>query len=158
MLSTSQVFMVKKWLWVSSMSTFFIISFHMGAIFCFFPAILLSSTFTDKNNPRIISYLLSFQGYPPILKAVRLLHRYHRIRREERRNNFKFSMRSKWRASTQETGAIPRNPKPKIKRGMTRRIRKTRWQIFLTGYRISKKSGRNWSARTRTQLVLQNQI
>ena len=35
----------------SSMSTFFIIFFHMGAILCFFPANLVSSTHTDKNNP-----------------------------------------------------------------------------------------------------------
>ena len=30
---------------------FFINFFHMGAILCFFPAILISSTCTDKNNP-----------------------------------------------------------------------------------------------------------
>ena len=29
---------------------------------------------------RTISYLLSFQGYPPILEAVRPLHRYHKTR------------------------------------------------------------------------------
>ena len=26
-------------------------SFHIGSIFCFFPANFLSSTYTDKNNP-----------------------------------------------------------------------------------------------------------
>ena len=30
---------------------FFINFFHMGAIFCFFSAILMSSTYTDKNSP-----------------------------------------------------------------------------------------------------------
>ena len=35
----------------SSRSTFFINFFHMGPIFCFFPAIFLSSTYNDKNNP-----------------------------------------------------------------------------------------------------------
>ena len=35
---------------------------------------------------RITSYLLSFQGYPPILEAVRLQHLYHRTRWEERQN------------------------------------------------------------------------
>ena len=35
----------------SSMSTFFIEFFHMGAILFFFPAILMSSTYTDRNNP-----------------------------------------------------------------------------------------------------------
>ena len=34
----------------SSISTFFINFFHMGAKFCFLPAILMSSTLTDKNN------------------------------------------------------------------------------------------------------------
>ena len=29
----------------------FINFFHMGAIFCFFPAILIASTYTDRNNP-----------------------------------------------------------------------------------------------------------
>ena len=29
---------------------------------------------------QMVSYLLSFQGYPPILQAVRLQHRYHRTR------------------------------------------------------------------------------
>ena len=33
------------------MSTFFINFFHMRAIFCFFPAILMSSPYTDRNNP-----------------------------------------------------------------------------------------------------------
>ena len=33
-----------------------------------------------KEGKNIISYLLSLHGYPPILKAVRLLHRYHRTR------------------------------------------------------------------------------
>ena len=31
-------------------STFFINFFHMGALFCFFPVILMSSTKTDRNN------------------------------------------------------------------------------------------------------------
>ena len=35
----------------SSISTFFIIFFRMGAIFSFFPAILMSSTYSDRNNP-----------------------------------------------------------------------------------------------------------
>ena len=29
----------------------FVNFFHMGAIFCFFPANFMSSTYTDKNNP-----------------------------------------------------------------------------------------------------------
>ena len=32
------------------------------------------------DQRRIISYLLSFQGYPPILNTVRLQHRYHKTR------------------------------------------------------------------------------
>ena len=35
----------------SPTSTFFINFFHMGAIFCFIPAILMSSTCTDENKP-----------------------------------------------------------------------------------------------------------
>ena len=35
----------------SSVSTFFIHVFHVRAIFWFFPAILMSSTFSDRNNP-----------------------------------------------------------------------------------------------------------
>ena len=35
----------------SSRSTSFINFFHMGTISCFLPAILMSSTYTDKNNP-----------------------------------------------------------------------------------------------------------
>ena len=35
----------------SSISTCFIKFFYVRAIFCFFPAILMSSTCTDKNNP-----------------------------------------------------------------------------------------------------------
>ena len=35
----------------SSRSTFFIDFFHMGAIFCFCPAILMSSTYPDKSGP-----------------------------------------------------------------------------------------------------------
>ena len=34
----------------SSRSTSFINSFHMGSTFCFFPANLMSSTYTDRNN------------------------------------------------------------------------------------------------------------
>ena len=71
---------------------------------------------------RITSCLLSFQGCPPILKAVGLQHRYHRTRREERSSAqwtgatcfkfiFKFSIWAKWRTGIQETGAIPRIPK-----------------------------------------------
>ena len=52
---------------------------------------------------------------------------------------FRFSIRAKWRTSHQVTGAvILKNPKPKKKRGMTRRIRTIRWQIFLFGWRSSK--------------------
>ena len=43
------------------------------------------------------------------------------------------------RNSVQETGAIPRNSNIKIKRGMTRKIRTTRFQILLNGWRSSKK-------------------
>ena len=35
----------------SSRSTFLIRFFHVGATFCFFPSILMSSTQTDRNNP-----------------------------------------------------------------------------------------------------------
>ena len=48
-LSTSQVNMVKNNVG-SPRSTSFISFFHIGAIFCFFQAILMSSTHTDKNN------------------------------------------------------------------------------------------------------------
>ena len=52
---------------------------------------------------------------------------------------FKFSIRATWRISMQEIGAIHKKPNPKLKKGMKRRMRMTRRQIFLTGYRISKK-------------------
>ena len=45
---------------------------------------------------------------------------------------FKFSIRAKWRTCN-DTGAIPRNSKNQIKRGVAGRLRKIRWQIFLTG-------------------------
>ena len=38
-------------LWVHQDQRFFIHFFHMGARFCLFPAFLMSSTCTDKNNP-----------------------------------------------------------------------------------------------------------
>ena len=42
--------MDQEMMWVRQSPTFFINFFHMGAIFCFFPAILMSSTYTDRNN------------------------------------------------------------------------------------------------------------
>ena len=49
---------------------------------------------------------------------------------------FRFSIWARWRTSHQEIGAIiPQNPKPKLKRGMPRRMRTIRWQIFWSGWR-----------------------
>ena len=49
-LSTSQVYMVKNDV-VCPKATSLLSTFHIGSIFCFFPANLMSSTNTDKNNP-----------------------------------------------------------------------------------------------------------
>ena len=49
-LSTSQIYMVKMML-VRQDHHFFKNFFHMGAIFCFFPAMLMTCTYTDYNNP-----------------------------------------------------------------------------------------------------------
>ena len=54
-------------------------------------------------------------------------------------------------------GAIPRNPKPKIKRRMTRTIRTTRWQIFRSGWRSSQIIGRTPNC-MHPHTVLRNQI
>ena len=35
----------------SPKSTSLLSTFHIGSLFCFFPAYLMSSTYTDKNNP-----------------------------------------------------------------------------------------------------------
>ena len=70
---------------------------------------------------------------------------------------FKFSIRAKWRTSIQEIGAIPKNPKPKWKEEVTGRIRKIRWQIFLTGYRISRKIWKKQNC-MHPHTVLRNQI
>ena len=52
-LSTSQVFMVKKWCGFANVHIVHQLLPH-GAIFCFFPTIfMMSSTYTDKNDPCI---------------------------------------------------------------------------------------------------------
>ena len=49
---------------------------------------------------------------------------------------FRFSIWGRWRTSHQETRAeIPKNPKPKLKRGMPRRMRTIFWQLFWSGWR-----------------------
>ena len=50
-LSTSQEYMIKERCWFSQMDFFVENFFHIGTIFCFFQAKLMSSTYTDKNNP-----------------------------------------------------------------------------------------------------------
>ena len=93
---------------------------------------------------RITSYLLSFQEYPPILKAVRLVHRHHRTRwekmRKEQPGNWCHLLQVHLQVQYQSevTKWQPRHwchsQKFKTKkRGVTGRIRKIRWQIFLTG-------------------------
>ena len=37
-----------------------VLTFHIGSIFCFFPANLMSSTYTDKNNPCFTEYEWAF--------------------------------------------------------------------------------------------------
>ena len=49
-LSASQIYVVKKWCWFINIHIF-INFFQMGAVFCFLPSILMSSTYTIKNNP-----------------------------------------------------------------------------------------------------------
>ena len=48
-LSTSQIYMIKERCWFSQIN--FFEYFPHRSIFCFFPANLMSSTYTDKNNP-----------------------------------------------------------------------------------------------------------
>ena len=48
-LSASQIFVVKKGCWFSKFDKFHQFLQH-GAMLCFLPAILISSTYTDKNN------------------------------------------------------------------------------------------------------------
>ena len=49
-LITAQVHMIEKRCWFSK-STSLLSTFHIGLMFCFFPTNLMSSTYTDKNNP-----------------------------------------------------------------------------------------------------------
>ena len=49
-LSTPQVYMIKKNVG-SPTSTSLLSTFHIGLMFCFLPAIFMSSTYTDNNNP-----------------------------------------------------------------------------------------------------------
>ena len=63
-----------------------------------------------------ISYLLLFQGSPPILEAVRPPHRNHRNRWEKKQPSLwkQSCIEVIFSSSHQETGAgIPENPKPK---------------------------------------------
>ena len=46
----TQVYMIKERC-CSPKSTSLLSTFHIGLMFCFFPANLMSSTYTDKNNP-----------------------------------------------------------------------------------------------------------
>ena len=50
-LSASQIYTWSRHEVGSSRSTCFINFFHMGAIFCVYPVRMISSTFSDKNNP-----------------------------------------------------------------------------------------------------------
>ena len=58
-LSASQVFMIEDDVG-SPKSTSLLSSFHIGSIFWFFPANLMSSTYTDKNNPFFTVYEKAF--------------------------------------------------------------------------------------------------
>ena len=40
-----------KYTWSRKDATSLLSTFHIGSMFCFFPANLMSSTYTDKNNP-----------------------------------------------------------------------------------------------------------
>ena len=40
-------------------------TFHIGLIFCFFPANLMSSTYTDKNNPFFHCVRISIPNWKP---------------------------------------------------------------------------------------------
>ena len=85
---------------------------------------------------RTISYLLSFHGYPPILEAIRPLHRHHRTRQVHLQIQY-WSEVTKW---LHASGADqPKNPKTNIKRWMTVEIRTTVCEIVLSGWRSSKK-------------------
>ena len=93
------------------------------------------------------SYLMSFQGYPPILKGVRPQQRSHRI--------LQIQYWSAVTDQTQET-AGRNHPKPKteIKRETTI-FRTIRCQIFLIGWRSSKKIW--WRNCLHTHRVLRKQ-
>ena len=49
-MSASKINMIKEWCWFSQINVFHGI-FHIGSMFCFFPASFISSTYTDKNSP-----------------------------------------------------------------------------------------------------------
>ena len=51
---------------------------------------------------RTISYFLSFQGYPPILEAFRLLHHHHRTRREKK---WKKASGNSWRSASSSSSS-----------------------------------------------------
>ena len=50
-LSAAQVSMIQERCWFSQIDFFVEYFPHIGSRFCFFPANLMSSTYTDKNNP-----------------------------------------------------------------------------------------------------------
>ena len=81
---------------------------------------------------RTTSYLLLFQGYPPVLVATRRQHRHCRICLQQ------VQPKSEVTDWLQETGADHhQKPKTKIKSGMTIEIRTAVCEIFLNCWRGS---------------------
>ena len=76
---------------------------------------------------RTTSYLLSFQGYPPIRRQPRHCRICQRVQVE-----------NEVTSQPRETGADhPKKPETKIKRAMAIEIRITVCEIFLSGWRSS---------------------
>ena len=75
---------------------------------------------------RTTSYLLLFQGYPPVLGAIRRQHRHRRICLQQ------------VQPKSEVTDHLPK-PKTKRNRGMAVEIRTTVCEIFLNGWRSSQK-------------------
>ena len=82
-------------------------------------------------SKRTTSYLLSFQGYPPVLGATRRQHRHRRICQQ-------VQVKSEVTNYLHESGADhSQKPKTKIKRGMAVERRTTVCESFLSGRRSS---------------------
>ena len=112
---------------------------------------------------RTVSYLLSFQGYPQILEAFRLLHRHHRTRWEERskqlletvRDLLQVHLQGQYKSEVKEwhpeTGAIHQKPETQLKRGMAKQVGRPVGRSSWVVGGIQRKSGEHRIACIRTQ-------